>query len=849
MAAAQGWEGTLAWRQWTVQDDAGPTAQPPRRRRLFDDLDHAVRGRVTVVGAPAGYGKSTLVVHWIEAHPDRIVVHVVLEGFRGPPAPGGESDVHASALQALDAVGEGERILVVDASTAPERWVHDAVVRLDRVLPPSVHTVVVCRAERLAADLRQAGMTDVALLGAEALAFNRDEAGAVVAGAMGQPLSDGELDRLMEATEGWPALVADVAVATRAGEGLPSVDGLARRPRVEALVHNDVLSGLSRTTRRLLRRASPLEAVNVELAEDVLGGPAAASMLASVAHRGLFLRGSYGSDWFVLHPVVREVLRRDLRRAEPGVEERLLLGAAAWHSAHDDPHAAARYLIRAQAWEQLLALADRHGRSLFERGELDLVREWLDVVPSHRHPLGARLALRRACAYGVLGQNRRASHLLAGAEAQLHDGERAVADALRATWVFFDGDPDLSSAAASRALSRLARVDRATVPDVLGLTSPANVEVLAVGSLARSRWLQGDVVSSRHGFEAILQRPNVYPPWRIHSLSAMALLEGWAGNFRLARDRARMALRVAMRHGLSEHAATIDARLGVAHVLREQGHPHRAAEIVDHAEAIATRTRRPHALALCALERALGHLATGHPARGLREIDACRERGDAPAPTGVAERLAAAEIRLHLALNDLARAEAVLDNLDAVSAAVLPAAVQLAMAREDLPVAEQHLARWAAMPVEQGDRLEHHLWAAVMDFERGRRRQALRAAAEVVAAAQLEGRLRLFLDAGRPVTRLLAALARAEPTPYAVRLARASAAATTEVPAEDAIGLSDRELEVLRYLPTPLSSTEIAAQLFISLNTLKTHLRVIYRKLGVRGRHEAVERADELAML
>ena len=63
-----------------------------------------------------------------------------------------------------------------------------------------------------------------------------------------------------------------------------------------------------------------------------------------------------------------------------------------------------------------------------------------------------------------------------------------------------------------------------------------------------------------------------------------------------------------------------------------------------------------------------------------------------------------------------------------------------------------------------------------------------------------------------------------------------------------AAGLSDRELEILRYLPTDLSSAEIAGQLYISLNTLKTHLRTIYRKLEVGGRRQAIQRATELGL-
>jgi LuxR family maltose regulon positive regulatory protein len=112
--------------------------------------------------------------------------------------------------------------------------------------------------------------------------------------------------------------------------------------------------------------------------------------------------------------------------------------------------------------------------------------------------------------------------------------------------------------------------------------------------------------------------------------------------------------------------------------------------------------------------------------------------------------------------------------------------------------------------------------------------------------AERQGDIRLFLDGGRPVERLLRALLHTAPHPFVERVLRTAQLSST--PAPDPIGLSRRELEVARYLPTPLSSAEIAARLYISLNTLKTHLRTIYSKLGATNRREAIQRAEELGI-
>ena len=61
--------------------------------------------------------------------------------------------------------------------------------------------------------------------------------------------------------------------------------------------------------------------------------------------------------------------------------------------------------------------------------------------------------------------------------------------------------------------------------------------------------------------------------------------------------------------------------------------------------------------------------------------------------------------------------------------------------------------------------------------------------------------------------------------------------------------LTERELAILRYLPTVMSNQEIARQLYVSVNTVKTHLKQVYRKLGVASRRDAIDRARELHLL
>lgn len=148
--------------------------------------------------------------------------------------------------------------------------------------------------------------------------------------------------------------------------------------------------------------------------------------------------------------------------------------------------------------------------------------------------------------------------------------------------------------------------------------------------------------------------------------------------------------------------------------------------------------------------------------------------------------------------------------------------------------------------LSQRSRLERNWWAAIVDLESGYRHEAVQRASMVVGEAQEEGHVRLFVDAGRPAERLLRLLSRECPTPYVNRLLREFRSGPYN--SDTLFGLSERELEVVRYLPTPLSSAEIASQLFISMNTLKTHLRSIYRKLQVGSRSEANRHVERLGL-
>jgi LuxR family maltose regulon positive regulatory protein len=119
-----------------------------------------------------------------------------------------------------------------------------------------------------------------------------------------------------------------------------------------------------------------------------------------------------------------------------------------------------------------------------------------------------------------------------------------------------------------------------------------------------------------------------------------------------------------------------------------------------------------------------------------------------------------------------------------------------------------------------------------------------RALHEALTVAERDRFMRVFLDEARWITEPLRELVARWPTPYVADLVTALANEPSRSPRATG-ALTEREVEVWRYLSTPLSTREVADALFISRNTLKSHLRSIYRKLGVTTRSEAVARGEE----
>jgi LuxR family maltose regulon positive regulatory protein len=869
---------TQMWAWSTVVDTfdrRGFIARPA----LVDKLHNGARRPLTVLTAPAGYGKTSLLDEWALAHGGAPMARVTLRRDDTAHTVAARLAAAASELgagmgfAALRHVPENAqsigrefedtlvrylealpgRILVVDGLDSPaDAPLTDELGSVVERVARNLHVVVTRRSSALMS-LPRAALSHVTHLGREDLALTPADVRLLILQVSGRMLTEDQLNALYARTEGWATVVQLAALGLRdtpdAQTYIANFTAVDRH--IAAFLDAEILSFLPEEERRFLMRTSMLEELNGPLCDAVTGERGSTTLLASLERRGLVVRRAHDDgNWFAAHLATRDLLRHELRLAHPGAEQVMLGKAATWHLDHGQVQSAARYLIEAEDWDSLIQLVDHCGRACFSNSSAAEIVEWLDAIPGTADAGEPLLPLRRAYLCTMMGRTPQAEQELHALEGHvLSAGQRVVIEGLRASWAFLDSTPRAAMRAANATLDLLDDEVRAdAIPDVFGATSAVSLRMNAQGSRARAHWLSGESDRPRHEFLKLARRRDASPVWRVRNVSALALLEAWAGNLGLALRRARKSLAIAEANGLMDYPAVLDAKLAVAHVHRERGDLYRADELLQETLHMVSLWRRPHTLAIHAVESALWHLAAGDPARGLRVIDRVRTSGERRPPPAIDHRLLATEALLLVALGDVHAAETALQEGAIIAPQVGAAAVQTAFAHGDLAAALERHHRWTLEGGTPRLRLDHELWAAILEFQCGRRRQGLKRFTAVVEDAEQEGHVRLFLDSGPAAETLLHARLRANPTPYLRHLVGFVGPGPQATRGHTIAGLSERELEIVRFLPTPLSSAEIAAQLYVSLNTLKTHLRTIYRKLGVHTRPAAISKAQELGL-
>lgn len=850
------------------------------RPRLLAMLDRGVHRRLTLVTGPAGAGKTALLASWLSGgtrfaragwlsldkldnEPTRLRTYLtaaVRQATSSPPAP----PTSRSDTQLLNDLAS-----VLDRSAVPVILVLDDVQCLlggpvTRLLAsllrqplPGLHLVLSTRSRPTLPLERLHLVGELAEIDADDLALTAAEAAQVWA-AYGGSTADGQVAAVIEQTEGLVAGVCLAAIATAERRRLGAARVRTAKESLADFFRAEVLSHHPREVRELLLRSSVVDEISAELVTTLTGRPDAPQLLDRMRLEDQLV-GPAGADptRFRYRRPFREFLHDEARLTIPDELPNLHLRAARWYDDHHEPLAALRHAAAAGDWGYAAALVVREvAPQLLGPG-----RQLLCELPSRLPAPQARRVPEIAATFA----------LVAAAQGDAH-GTNSYGALVR---------PHLADLPAERAWPLRAslllgavvlawhREDAAAVLDGPGteLVSvldaapaglvPAAASLRAIAQVAiGTAWLWSgkleEAAATLPAAVAEAQKQHLDLA-AADGLGSLAFLHAVRGQLTSAVEQAEAAVRLA--EPRCAQLVLGHLALGIACWLRGD-HPqaHRCL-----ADAAGGELRPSGSLALAALQGRV-KISEGD-VRGAREVldEARRAIGDWRPPPLLRHWLAIAQAELNLA--EARPVQALTEVTDAMREPASPVGCQARVVAARAYLANAAPARAASLlgAVHEypgaGSWVQVEAWLteALAADELDHRGTVTIALSKAVSAAAPE-LLEPFLAAGEPLARLL----RRHHDVVAIRgrfvdrlltalHERAGEPARSEEPLPEPI--TPREDVVLQFLPTLLTTDDIAAELSVSPNTVKTHLRNIYRKLSASTRRDAVHRARTAGLL
>jgi LuxR family transcriptional regulator, maltose regulon positive regulatory protein len=847
------------------------------RPRLLDRLDTDCP--VTLVCGPAGSGKTVLVSSWAAraAGEGAIVAWLSLDRFDDDP--GALLSGIVTTLRGTGRFDPEARLHEFesppwDAAAAFARAVLDEVAFLDepvwlildevhvlqsaaaletlhlfvRRLPPGLRLVLASRTDPQIGLPRLRVEGRLLELRAPDLAFTIDEAAELLDGLPVQ-LAPPAIELLHARTEGWAAGLRIAALALAASDdplGLVERFGGDDQAVADYFLW-EVLRGLPPDLHPFLLRTSICDELSVGLARELSGRGEAASVLAALERDNIFTtRVGRGLDTYRYHEMFRTYLAAELHRVDPALGRSLHLTAAEWFAARREPLRAMEHFAAVGELDRLVALSIEHGVGA--------------LLDGRAHSLAGILATLDA-----QGRERPALRLL-GAAAALALDDLDTADAwlrgLDQPAVLEEGDEPLAALAATVALTRARYTPR--VSDALtclertpaGATGMAALDLFALHQRGVARLYMGrydDAVADLERAVALAQQTEHHAV----RLSCLSFLAGtWGSRSHLPKMRAYAveALQLAERWGWGSSQAVAHAHMLVGWSAYLRSDP---GEAVVHAEravtALGAHSDPDVELAVSSLHLVV-FADVQPPFEALRAYRLSFARlADAQMSPALLAYAAPLLVRLCLRIGEtywakefVARANEVAPEpgepalLDAM---LLHHTGKIDAARRMLKPVVGGEARCHVVTTEVGARL----LAAELEDRRGNTTRAHEHLLDALSIAEPIELLRPFTDDQPTRDLLVAGVGRYGHHEHFVQRILACPA-----PSEHAAGttpLTPGELAVLRELPSLLSVQDIAHARSLSVNTIKTHVRAIYRKLGVSSRRQAVECARKQGLL
>jgi len=885
--------------------------------------------RLTLISAPAGFGKTTLASEWVAGQPrptawlsldggdndpSRFLAYLVTalqtiaentgEGVLGllqSPQPPPTESILTALLNEITAIPDDFTLVLDDYHTVDARPIDDALTFLVDHLPPQMHLVIVTREDPQLPLPRLRARAQLTELRATDLRFTPDEAAEFLKGAMGLNISQEEISALEERTEGW---IAGLQMAALSMQGRKDTAGFVQaftgshRFVLDYLVE-EVLQQQPDHVRTFLLQTSILERLSGPLCDAITGQEDSRGMLEALERGNLFVVPLDDErQWYRYHHLFANVLQSRAMEEQPDQVPTLHLRASEWHEHNGLPADAIRHALAAGDFERAAGLIELAWQAMDRSFQSATWLGWAKALPDESVRVRPVLSAGYARALLDVGE-------LEAVDPRLRDAERWLEKTAEVNQRL-DERPEVPSAEMSDA-------GMVVVDEEQFRSLPASIATARAYHAQALGDMSGAVKYARQALDLL---PEGYYYYERGVLAAHLGVAYWAGGDLEAAHRSFADFTANMRMA-GNILVAISGTFIPADIRMAQGRLHEAVRTYEQSLQLAMAQGEPVLQGTADLYLELGELQCeqGDLEVARQHLLRSKELGEHAALPEMRYRSCVAEARIKEAEGDLDGALHLLDEAerkhylhaapDMRPVAALKTRVWIAQGRlgeamdwareqglsandelsylrefEHITLARVLIARYRSERIERsineamgllerllqaaeeggriGSVIEILVLQALAHETQDDNPTALLPLGRALTLAEPEGYVRIFVDEGRPMAQLLSEAAAHGIMPdYIGELLAAFEAEEQKsgdgshlTPAQSLVEpLSQRELEVLRLIAQGLSNRQISQRLFLALSTVKGHNRIIFSKLMVGSRTEAVARARELGLL
>ena len=876
-----------------------PTLRPDHvpRPHLIEKLNKTSHYRITLISAPAGYGKSTLISEWCsqsekpvcwlslderDNDPHRFL-NYILTALQQLGEDIGEStllrlqsaeigeveDVLIGLINELTLISQPFVLILDDYHVITEPKVNEIMLFLLDHKPQQMHLLISSRADPTWPISRLRARCELLEIRSQDLRFTLEEAATFLKDCMGLVISKGDIAALERRTEGW---IAGLQLAALSMQHRQDKEGFIRaftgsnRYVMDYLVE-EVLDQQTPEIRTFLLYTSILERLTSSLCDAVVDRQNSYTILTDLVQRNLFLIPLDDERrWYRYHHLFADLLKNHLQQTLTDQVLDLHRRASIWYEENGLLPDAINHALTANEVERIAQLTEEMAVYKMDYGELKALLAWLDRLPESTKERFPWLMVTRAWTLFNLGKYDAAEEKLTEIEKilshqiltdKLTNRIKGHVAAIQSNISEYREDPYDAIQKAEYALELLPAKD------------------VKLRAFVAIRWANclvwyGDFERAIPAYKEAGESSKLVGDGQlaIAALSEMASVQMTAGKLREAvrniGEIKRYAEELAKKDGRRLPAMGILYR-HMSSIKREQNELTDASYYAREAIAICRQWGEKESLliTLMALARVL------FAQRDYRKLYQTLDEILKVAGQISQDYLTYSQtwvMHYRLLRGEIEESESYLNSLGLVVG-------------EEFGYHQQHdYYFFAHLLIAKGsysqalevvdcllkavyqssiniNAIRYIVLQAIILYQLNRIEEAMISMQEALSFARLEGYVRAILDEGEAVGDLLrTAAARGIEVEYADKLLRVlNAERESSTRTMFAAGLidplSEREMEVLRLLITELSTPEIADELFISVSTVRSHIKQIYSKLDVHSRFEAVRKAKELNLL